>query len=66
MADQGYGDGYLYDHDTPEGFAGQNYFPDEFEERPSYYKPVERGFEREINKRLSYWAGMRAARGPSR
>ena len=66
MAEQGYGDGYAYDHDTPEGFSGQNYFPDELTdkagERPVYYQPPERGFEREIKKRLAYWAGLRAKR----
>jgi putative ATPase len=60
MADQGYGDGYRYDHDTPEGFSGQNYFPDEFRERPTYYDPPERGFERDIRKRLAYWQSLRA------
>lgn len=62
MADQGYGDGYIYDHDTEHGFAGQDYFPEEFDHRPRYYTPVPRGFEREINKRLEYWAGLRAGR----
>lgn len=59
MKDQGYSKGYIYDHDTPEGFSGQNYFPDEFE-RQKYYKPEERGFEREIKKRLSYWEKLRS------
>ena len=58
MKDQGYGDGYQYDHDTPEGFSGQNYFPDEMR-RPQFYSPPDRGFEREINKRLSYWQKLR-------
>ena len=62
MADQGYGEGYIYDHDTPDAFSGQDYFPEEFDERPRFYEPVERGFEREIQKRLSYWASLRAAR----
>ncbi len=62
MADQGYGEGYIYDHDTPDAFSGQDYFPEEFEERPRFYEPVERGFERDIQKRLSYWASLRAAR----
>ncbi len=62
MADQGYGEGYIYDHDTPEAFSGQSYFPEEFGERPSYYQPVERGFERDIKKRLNYWASLRAGR----
>ncbi len=60
MEDEGYGAGYAYDHDTPEGFSGQNYFPDEMTERPKFYDPPERGFERDIGKRLAYWAGLRA------
>ena len=58
MADEGYGDGYLYDHDQPDGFSGQNYFPDSLA-RPKFYDPPERGFEREIRKRLTYWAKRR-------
>ncbi len=58
MQEQGYGEGYIYDHDTPEAFSGQNYFPDEME-RESYYEPEQRGFEREILKRLEYWQGIR-------
>ena len=60
MKDIGYGDGYRYDHDAEDGFSGQNYFPDEMERR-TFYTPVERGFEREIKKRLDYWARLRAA-----
>ncbi len=59
MADEGYGAGYAYDHDTPEGFSGQDYFPEELSERPQFYDPPERGFEREIRKRLAYWDGLR-------
>ncbi len=59
MKDIGYGAGYAYDHDTDEGFSGQNYFPDAMA-RDHYYQPVERGFERDIAKRLAYWAGLRA------
>ncbi len=59
MKDEGYGADYIYDHDTPEGFSGQNYFPDELGKRPQFYDPPERGFEREIRKRLSYWDGLR-------
>lgn len=59
MEDQGFGDGYEYDHDSEDGFSGQNYFPDEMTERPHYYDPPERGFERELRKRLSYWQGLR-------
>jgi putative ATPase len=61
MRDLGYGEDYAYDHDTPEGFSGQNYFPDGMT-RQRYYHPVERGFEREIRKRLEYWARLRAGK----
>ncbi len=63
MEEHGYGDGYRYDHDTPEGFSGQNYFPDAFKDRPQFYDPPERGFEREIRKRLAYWQGIRQRNG---
>ncbi|MBU2580217.1 MAG: replication-associated recombination protein A [Alphaproteobacteria bacterium] len=63
MEDEGYGSGYAYDHDAPEGFSGQNYFPDEMGARPTFYDPPERGFEREIRKRLIYWDGLRKKRG---
>ena len=53
-----YGKDYQYDHDSPEGFSGQNYFPDEME-RPSFYSPIERGFEREMKKRLGYFSKLR-------
>ncbi|MBT5414345.1 MAG: replication-associated recombination protein A [Rhodospirillaceae bacterium] len=59
MKDLGYGKGYAYDHNTDEGFSGQNYFPDEMPRR-AFYRPVERGFEREIAKRLAYWEKLRA------
>lgn len=59
MSEQGYGDGYIYDPDTPESFSGQDYFPEETG-RLSLYSPVERGFERDIKKRLAYWAKLRA------
>lgn len=58
MKDIGYGKGYQYDHDSEQGFSGQNYFPDDMS-RVSYYQPVERGFEREIRKRLDYWQKLR-------
>ncbi|MGE5511464.1 MAG: replication-associated recombination protein A [Bacteroidota bacterium] len=61
MAEQGYGAGYAYDHDTEEGFSGQDYFPEEMS-RPQFYDPPERGFEREIRKRLAYWQSLRAKR----
>ena len=58
MKEQGYGKGYVYDHDTPEGFSGQNYFPESMP-RKSFYRPVERGFEREIAKRLAWYERLR-------
>ena len=58
MKKLGYGKGYVYDHATEEGFSGQNYFPDEIERR-EFYRPGERGFEREIKKRLDYWDKLR-------
>jgi putative ATPase len=61
MEDQGYGEGYQYDHDAPDGFSGQDYFPEAMK-RPRFYDPPERGFEREINKRLAYWEGLRKKR----
>jgi len=61
MKDEGYGRGYAYDHDTEEAFSGQNYFPDALP-RQQFYNPPERGFEREIRKRLDYWAKLRRDR----
>ncbi|MGR3617001.1 MAG: replication-associated recombination protein A [Paracoccaceae bacterium] len=58
MKDQGYGDGYRYDHNEEEGFSGQNYFP-EGVKRPVLYQPVERGFERELKKRAEFFANLR-------
>ncbi len=63
MKELGYGAGYAYDHDAEDGFSGQNYFPEEMP-RAQYYQPVERGFEREITKRLDYWAKLRDKRLP--
>jgi putative ATPase len=62
MQSEGYGSGYDYDHDAPDAFSGQNYFPDALG-RPTFYDPPERGFEREIRKRLDYWAKLRRERG---
>ncbi len=62
MKDLGYGDGYVYDHATDEGFSGQDYFPEGMERR-RYYRPAPRGFEREIAKRLEYWDKLRSRRG---
>jgi putative ATPase len=61
MKELGYAKGYAYDHDAPEAFSGQNYFPDGMARR-SFYRPVERGFERDIAKRLEYWAKLRQQR----
>ena len=61
MKDQGYGKGYAYDHDAEDGFSGQNYFPEGME-RAAYFQPVERGFERELKRRLDYFANLRAKR----
>jgi putative ATPase len=62
MKSLGYGSGYEYDHAAADAFSGQNYFPDGMA-REIYYKPIDGGFEREINKRLEYWAKLRASKG---
>jgi len=59
MKELGYGQGYAYDHNSEHGFSGQEYFPDDMS-RETYYEPGERGFERDIGKRLAYWAKLRA------
>ena len=61
MKELGYSEGYEYDHDAPEGFSGQDYFPEGMA-RGRYYRPAPRGFEREIAKRLDYWDKLRAQR----
>ena len=61
MKEQGYGAGYAYDHDAEDGFSGQNYFPDGMA-RPQLYAPVERGFERDLAKRVAYFDKLRAKR----
>ncbi|MGB1095060.1 MAG: replication-associated recombination protein A [Paracoccaceae bacterium] len=61
MKDQGYGQGYDYDHDAEDGFSGQDYFPDNMT-RESYYHPVERGFERDLLKRIQYFNTLRIKR----
>jgi putative ATPase len=63
MKSEGYGESYEYDHDAPEAFSGQDYFPEALGRR-QFYDPPERGFEREIRKRLDYWAKLRRERSP--
>jgi len=62
MKEEEYGAGYEYDHDAPDAFSGQDYFPEQLG-RQSFYNPPDRGFEREIRKRLEYWAKLRRERG---
>jgi putative ATPase len=61
MKQEGYSSGYRYDHDEPDAFSGQDYFPEKMG-RHTFYDPPDRGFEREIRKRLEYWAKLRAER----
>jgi putative ATPase len=61
MKEQGYGSGYAYDHDAEDGFSGQDYFPEDHP-REAFYAPVERGFERELKKRVEYFAKLRRER----
>ncbi len=61
MKSLGYGSGYAYDHEQAEGFSGQNYFPDGVQPM-SFYRPADRGFERELGKRIDHWARLRAER----
>ncbi|WAJ30840.1 replication-associated recombination protein A [Antarcticirhabdus aurantiaca] len=65
MKDEGYGTGYAYDHDAPDAFSGQNYFPDGME-RPSFYRPTERGLEVRLGERLQRWSQLRAERNRGR
>jgi putative ATPase len=64
MKELGYNKGYRYDHDWPDAFSGQEFFPDQMaaDRRPEFYKPNERGFEREVIKRLDFWASRREQR----
>ncbi len=62
MKAEGYGLGYEYDHEAEGGVSGQDYFPDEMDERPQFYNPPERGFERELVKRLAYFRKVREGR----
>jgi putative ATPase len=61
MKDLGYGEGYVYDHEAPDAFTGQDCLPEAMERRP-FYQPAERGFEREIAKRLEFWSRLRRER----
>jgi putative ATPase len=61
MKDENYGAGYRYDHDQPDAFSGQDYFPEKMG-RQTFYDPADRGFEREVRKRLDYWAKLRGER----
>ena len=65
MRDLGYGKDYVYDHGTEAAFSGQDYFPEGME-RPQFYRPADRGFEREIKKRLEYWRKLRAGKSSGR
>jgi putative ATPase len=62
MKDIGYGQGYTYDHDAEEGFSGDDYWPEEMEPQ-TFYEPVERGFERQVKERITYWNKLRQERG---
>lgn len=62
MKEIGYGKGYAYDHDAPEGFSGDNYWPDEMQPQ-EFYRPVDRGFEKRIAERIAFWNELRAGRG---
>lgn len=61
MKNEGFGEGYIYDHDTPNCFSGQEFFPSELlkKQRPKFFEPNERGFERDLKKRLNYWEDLR-------
>ena len=61
VKEQGFGAGYAYDHDAEDGFSGQDYFPETMK-RPVLYAPIERGFERELKKRLDYFTKLRMKR----
>ena len=64
MKELGYGDGYVYDHGVDDAFSGQNYFPEELSEK-RFYEPTERGFEKEIKKRLDYWLKLKERSAPN-
>jgi putative ATPase len=63
MRDLGHGEGYAYDHDLPDGFSGQAYFPDGLS-RQQLYRPTDRGRERAVSERMATWARLRAERSP--
>ena len=63
MKEVGFGDGYVYDHGVDDAFSGQNYFPEELSEK-RFYEPTERGFEKEIKKRLDYWLKLKKRSTP--
>ena len=62
MKGEGYGSGYAYDHDEPDAFSGQDYWPEALG-RQKLYAPTGRGFERDLRERLAYWAKLRKTRG---
>ena len=62
MKSEGYGADYRYDHDEPDAFSGQDYWPPDLG-RQTLYEPVDRGFERDVAKRLAWWAKLRRERG---
>ena len=62
MKSEGYGTGYAYDHNEPDAFSGQDYWPENLGRQP-VYEPSDRGFEADIGRRLAYWAKLRARRG---
>jgi putative ATPase len=62
MKSEGYASGYQYDHDAPEAFSGQEYFPDELQ-RQDFYRPTERGYEKRIAERMAEWGRLRRERG---
>jgi putative ATPase len=62
MKDEGYGEGYAYDHNAPEGFSGQNYFPEGMG-RERYYRPTGRGYEAELAERLARFQRLREGKG---
>ena len=62
MEEEGYGEGYQYDHDAPDGFSGQNYFPDEMKRRPAVLRSARTRLRTRNTKSLDYWAALRKKR----